>query len=218
MERDNRKPSEVVDDYWILAINEKKNYKIPRGNSGKWLVFEHKSEIDQLWRKIREATINGALGGSSKTSTAKPNRNAANNDFKVIFIYTADFSNTADVERIEKNIRELGIDNKLIYKLDKDVGKYQNQGHKNLSQKISYSQKYYQTLKWLNENKANKYIRFQGLNQKGKQRFRFQRLDIEKEAFELKKLIFTRLGFYIEQQKEISGEAFFSRNKNSCYK
>jgi len=206
MERDNRNPSEVVDSYWIVALNEKNNYEIQRGDSGKWLIFEHISQIDKLWVKIREATINGLLGGSSKTSTAKPNPNASD---KVICVYTADFSDKEDIERIENNIRKIGIENKLIYKLDKDVGKYQNQGHKNLSQKIGYATKYYETLEWLNRNKENKYISFQGLNRKGKKRFQFQRLDIDKEEFEIKKLTFNRIGFFIEKQSEIQGEAFF---------
>lgn len=208
MERDNRNPSEVDDVYWILAFNEKNNYKIQRGNSGKWLIFEHVSEIDNLWVKVREATMNGKLGGSSKTSTAKPNPNAFDNDFKVICVYTADFLNEEDVQRIEKELRKIGVENKLIYKLDRDVGKYQKKGDKNLSQKISYSKKYYDTLKWLNDNTENKYIRFLNVSQRGKKRFRFQRLDMDKETYEAKKIIFSRIGFFIEKQHEIKGEEF----------
>lgn len=209
MKQNNRNPSEVNDAYWILAFNEKDNYKIKRGNSGKWLVFEHISEIDNLWLKIREATVNGQLGGSSKTSTAKPNPNASDNDYKVICVYTADFSNKEDVKRIEYELRKIGVENKLIYKLDRDVGKYQNKGDKNLSQEISYSQRYFEALKWLEANPKNKYIRFIGKNLIGKKRYRFQRLDISKEEFEAKRIVLSRIGFNIEKQNEIKGEELF---------
>ena len=209
MKRDFRNPSEVFDAHWIYMYSDINNYEIQKGDSGKWLIFEHVSKIDELWAKVREATINGQFGECSKVSTAKPNRNASDSNFKVICIYTADFSNKEDVERIEKSIRGLGIENKLIYKLDKDAGKYHNQGHRKLSQQISYSKKYYDTLTWLNENNNNKYINFQGENRRGKKRFRFQRLDIPKEEFELKKQTFNRIGFYIENQKEINEEDFF---------
>ena len=91
----------------------------------------------------------------------------------------------------------------------KYIGKYKIKGDKKLSQKISYSKKYYDTINWLENNSENKYIKYQGLNGKGKKRFLFKRLDIDKEEFELKKIIFNRIGFYIEKQNEIIGEEFF---------
>ena len=89
MKKDFRNPSEVDDVHWIYMYSEIDNYHIQKGNSGKWLIFEHINEIDNLWIKIREATINGQFGESSKVSTAKPNRNASDNNFKVCLLYTS---------------------------------------------------------------------------------------------------------------------------------
>jgi len=33
---------------------------------GKWLIFVHKSTIDEVWAKIAKATVEGKLGTASK--------------------------------------------------------------------------------------------------------------------------------------------------------
>ena len=43
--------------------------------------------------------------------------------------FTEDFHYVKDVERVKDAIRSLGIENKLVYKLDKDVGKYAKSGY-----------------------------------------------------------------------------------------
>ncbi len=209
MDRDDRIPTEVSDVFWVLAFNEKANYHVKRGNSGKWLIFEHVSEIDAMWIKVREATRLGKLGGSSKTSTIKPNPNASDLNYKVICVYTSDFDDKADLKRIEENIRSLGIENKLIYKLDKDAGRYQNQGHKNLSQAISYCENYFVVQKWLQAHEVGKYIVLRGLNRAGKKRYRFRRVDLSPQEFERRKYRFRKLGFHIEMHSEILGEEFY---------
>ena len=210
MEKDLRNPSETIDSYWIYAENEKNNYTVKRANSGKWLIFEHKSKIDEIWSLIRKATTDGILGNSSKTSTNKSNKNASNADYCVICVFTANYNNHADVKRIEQNIRSLKITNKLIYKLDKDVGKYKNQGHQNLDQEYSYSNEYYLTLESISNGKGKENIQFIGLNSLNKKEFKFFKLNLTTKEYLLEKRELHRLGFNIHYDSDTDHSFTFS--------
>lgn len=135
----NRIPSQTTDRYWLVVIYTDYIFKKEKAQraSGKWLIFGSIEEIDELWLKIKTATLSGQLGPSTKVSTAKPNKNAADNNTRVICVFTEDFHNTEDVSRIETALRALGIKQKMVYKLDAHVGKYGHQGDNNLIQLIS---------------------------------------------------------------------------------
>jgi len=207
MERDDRIPSQVHDVLWIYANSEKNNYHIKRGRSGKWLIFEYKNEIDETWNQIKEATRNGLFGAKAKVATAKANPKASNADFKVICIYTADFDDKEDINRIEKSIRSLGIENKLIYKLNDHVPQHKE----DFNLKFRYSETYYKTVKWLEANPNNKHIQLIGMNRSGKNRFSFQQLNLDKDEFKSKILTLSKIGFYIENFQNIeNGKVIFS--------
>jgi len=201
-------PSQMLDNYWIYAHFQ--NYQFKRNKnereSGKWLIFEHISEIDETWKKVEMATVKGLLGPSSKVSTAKPNPNAFDPTAKVICVYTEDFKDKLDVDRIAKAIRSLGIENKLIYKFDRDIGKYSKDGFTKLSQEVRFSNKYEEVVAWLTTQSNDKYIRLLGTNKGNKSRYRFQRLDLSKMVFNQKIIRLKKLGFLFEQQNEIVGE------------
>ena len=201
-------PSQTLDAYWIYTYFQKYQFKKPKTEreSGKWLIFEHISEIDKTWEKIQKATVEGVLGPSSKVSTAKPNPNASDLSIKVICVYTEDFNDKLDVDRIAKAIRSLGIENKLIYKFDRDIGKYSKDGFANLSQEVRYSNAYEKVLTWLTTQPNDKYIRLLGTTKTGKSRFRFQRLDLSKTMFNQKNIKLKKLGFLFEKQNEILEE------------
>ncbi|TCI90574.1 putative phosphothreonine lyase domain-containing protein [Tenacibaculum sp. M341] len=209
MSPDQKSPSKVNDDYWIYAFNEKDNYTLKRGNSGKWMIFEHISGIDAVWFTIRESVINGQLGNSAKVSTAKTNKNALDPDYKVICIYTANFDNKEDVERIEKNIRALGINHKLIYKLDKDIGKYESKGYKNLAATFSYSEAYFNVLKKLKENSFNKHVSLIEKDHHGKPLFKFIKLNLNDTELNIEKRKLIRLGFQIKHQEKLNNNCFY---------
>ncbi|GAG02349.1 unnamed protein product, partial [marine sediment metagenome] len=44
----NRNPSEVTDVYWLYAKRKLINYPKHTKNSGKWLLFSNKDNIDML--------------------------------------------------------------------------------------------------------------------------------------------------------------------------
>ncbi len=129
-------PSEVTDAYWIYATRQKGAYpKSNPANSGKWLVFISVDNVDIVWKKIKIATENGQLGGTSKVATARPNPNATNNNMKVICVYTYDYTDKEDVMRVRQELRKIGIENKIPYKTDNATrqGQYQVKGNSRIS-------------------------------------------------------------------------------------
>ena len=130
-----KKPSRVTDVYWIFAYRKKGDYPQPSDNCGKWLVFVSDKEMDEIWEKIRNATQEGKLGLASKVATAKASSLTGGSTGKVICVYTYDWTDRKDVTRIRKELRKLGITNKIPYKSDKDTlsGKYQRTGHTRIS-------------------------------------------------------------------------------------
>jgi len=134
-------PSKTTDRYWLIAINKNHYFRKPKyeRESGKWLLFAEWREIDRLWPIIQEALLSGRLGHSVKVATRKENPNAADNETGVICIFTDDFNDTFDVLRVADALRQLGITQKLVYKLDRHVGKYEHRGHRNFPPMLSFS-------------------------------------------------------------------------------
>jgi hypothetical protein len=113
-------PTEVYDVFWIRAERvDPYNYPQPTERRGKWMIYAHVSEVDQVWITIRDAVVRGLLGSDAKVATMKPNANAVEPDRKVICIYTYDSEDKDDVLRILTSLREdLGIMRKAFYKED----------------------------------------------------------------------------------------------------
>src|SRR5947207_2224177 len=80
----NRKPSQVTEVYWLYAEGRTGNYPQPTSKSGKWLLYVPDDEIDTASERVKQATESGKLGGTSKVSTRKPNRNAVDPSKAVI--------------------------------------------------------------------------------------------------------------------------------------
>lgn len=132
-------PTNNIKVFWIYADNSRYIFQKPpvERTPGKWLLFASKAEINEIWNKIKTATEEGLLGPYSKVSTAKESNKGFDKNTFVICIFTEDFNNSKDVSRVESCIRDLGIQNKLSYKLNRDAGKYKKDGHSNLVQRIS---------------------------------------------------------------------------------
>lgn len=128
-------PSEVTEIYWIHAENNCVPYPASTKRSGKWLIFINKSQIDQVWRTIKQSLEYGELGSFAKVSTSLPNPNAQDPNKHVICVYTYDSDDVKDVMRIRQKLRELGITQKIPYKTDKATleRKYAIRGHKKIS-------------------------------------------------------------------------------------
>ena len=205
--RNERKPTETFETYWIFELNE--NYKFLKDRSeresGKWLIFEHKKHIDNTWELIKEATKNGLLGPSSKVSTSKPNLNSKDKNYYVICVFTEDYNNEEDLKRVEENLRKLGIENRLSYKLDKDVGKYERNGIKGLIKKESYSEKYNQIASNIDKLQVTSNIILISENEEEKI-YVLKRNNLIIEEYENKIIELRRLGFKFDYETEIKDE------------
>ncbi len=80
---------------------------------GKWLIFEDRRYIDEVWSRIATAVEQGRLGIAAKVSTLKQGKQE-----HVICVYTYNFLDRDDVRRIRNIIRELGIIQRIYYKPD----------------------------------------------------------------------------------------------------
>lgn len=132
-------PSKHDSKYWIYADYPKYIFQkpLPEREAGKWLIFESIEKIDVLWEKIKIATEKGNLGPYSKVSTIKEKDQKFDKSKFVICVYTENFHFKEDIERIEEEIRKIGIKNDLFYKLNRDAGKYEHDGYQDLIKIIS---------------------------------------------------------------------------------
>ncbi|KXA93320.1 hypothetical protein AKJ65_06415 [candidate division MSBL1 archaeon SCGC-AAA259E19] len=84
--------------------------------SGKWLIYREEDKIVSTWNKIRNSVKKGKLGNTAKCSTKKKQRGKGG-DY-VICVYTLNYLNKKDVFRVRKNLRQIGVSEKLYYKPD----------------------------------------------------------------------------------------------------
>ena len=87
--------------------------------------------LDLRHHRVRDATVAGDLGISAKVSTARPNPDSRD-DRKVVYVYTRDWSDEADVMRVRERLRALGVTERIGYKrnLETFAGEYSEKGKK----------------------------------------------------------------------------------------
>jgi hypothetical protein len=123
-------PSKTSQMYWIvLDAPGSAPEAIEDENAGKWLIFQEPDVADAAWKKVRDATVALELGISAKVSTAKPNPDSRDNR-KVIYVYTKDWVDEADVMRVREKLRELGFVERIGYKrnIETFAGEYAKKG------------------------------------------------------------------------------------------
>lgn len=123
-------PTKTTQMYWIvLDAPGSAPEAIEDENAGKWLIFQEPDAVDAAWKKVRDATVSLQLGISAKVSTAKPNPDSRDNR-KVIYVYTKDWADEADVMRVREKLRELGFTDRIGYKrnLETFAGEYATRG------------------------------------------------------------------------------------------
>ncbi len=125
-------PSKTTRIYWIV---QDAPGPLERGlddeQVGKWLIFVPPEEADEAWTKVRDGTVKGLLGISAKVSTAKPNSDSRD-ERTVIYVYTRDWADEADVMRVRKRLRDLGFADRIGYKRNIETyrGEYSEEGRK----------------------------------------------------------------------------------------
>ena len=123
-------PSKTTQMYWIVQdAPGSAPEAIEDENAGKWLIFQEPGLVDPAWKKIRDATMAHDLGISAKVSTSKPNPESRDNR-KVIYIYTKDWADEADVMRVREKLRTLGFSERIGYKrnIETFAGQYAKKG------------------------------------------------------------------------------------------
>ncbi|MDD1695866.1 MAG: DUF1917 domain-containing protein [Methanoregula sp.] len=123
-------PSRTTQMYWIVQdAPGSAPEAIEDENAGKWLIFQEPGLADAAWKKVRDATVNLDLGISAKVSTSKPNPESRDNR-KVIYVYSKDWADEADVMRVREKLRELGFVDRIGYKrnIETFAGEYAKKG------------------------------------------------------------------------------------------
>ncbi|GKZ22108.1 hypothetical protein AbraIFM66951_008844 [Aspergillus brasiliensis] len=86
--------------------------------SGKWMLFVSSEKVDEVWGVVAEATAKGELGFGAKVATAAATAAAVDDNengvgsarkARLIAIYTKDFRDKADVERVLRKMVELKL-------------------------------------------------------------------------------------------------------------
>ena len=125
-------PSKTTRIHWIV---QDAPGPVERGVAdeqvGKWLIFAPPDRVDEAWRTVRDETARGTLGISAKVSTAKPNPDSRDGR-AVIYVYTRDWADEADVMRVRERLRDLGFAERLGYKRNVETyrGEYSEEGRK----------------------------------------------------------------------------------------
>ena len=129
----------MTNGYWMYAQRKEGTYPAHASRGGKWLIFVSSHIAQATWNKVRTALEEGRLGSLAKASTAKHGPRSQDSRHGVICVYTYDWKDREDVERIREELRKMGITRKIPYKTDEDTerGTYSASG----SEKIS---KYYE--------------------------------------------------------------------------
>ncbi|KAK4143472.1 uncharacterized protein C8A04DRAFT_37471 [Dichotomopilus funicola] len=87
--------------------------------SGKWMLFPHEKEVNEVWRTVCEGVEAGQLGTGAKVATAGIGQNPT----RLICVYTVDFTDVADVGRVLFGLVNLGLvpadmSREITYKCD----------------------------------------------------------------------------------------------------
>lgn len=115
------RPSRFTGDHYLHATGPQPAEGSVR-RPGKWLIFVSRSRIDALWDTIRRAVKAGRLGHAAKVSTALPDPQSPDPKKHVIWVYTSNEDDPADVRRVRDALRQLGISWKIPYKSDATAG------------------------------------------------------------------------------------------------
>lgn len=74
--------------------------------SGKWMLFCSADAVNDAWATVATATANNALGVAAKVATKSEGDDRTE---QLICVYTADFTDRDDVERVALKLKQLGL-------------------------------------------------------------------------------------------------------------
>jgi Domain of unknown function (DUF1917) len=83
---------------------------------GKWMLFPSAHMVDDIWRRVAKATLDGTLGYAAKVATDN-----GSDRQRLICVYTEDFADEKDVQRVLDKMQELNLikgEQGIYYKCD----------------------------------------------------------------------------------------------------
>lgn len=94
--------------------------------AGKWLWFPPLSYLDQAWATVCAGVRENRLSYRAKVGTLRNARPGSGDTRRPICIFTLDWRDTQEVERVLHALRDAGIKDSLHYKTDHDTreGRY----------------------------------------------------------------------------------------------
>lgn len=125
-----RNPSITYDTMWLYAAQPDLKEFQSNETTGKWCIFRHEDEIDDLWNKIAILASKGEIllaKCSTALNTTFYNIHAKREDrTHIICVYTNDWSDKDDLLKVRKVLRSIGVAEEIGYKRDIDTraGKY----------------------------------------------------------------------------------------------
>lgn len=75
--------------------------------TGKWMLFPTVNNVPRTWRTICEAVSENRLGPEAKLATGS--NKAEDDGIRVICVYTKDFRDVEDIERVVRALDDLGL-------------------------------------------------------------------------------------------------------------
>ncbi|EGR48871.1 uncharacterized protein TRIREDRAFT_22168 [Trichoderma reesei QM6a] len=75
--------------------------------TGKWMLFCPTTEVNEVWEIVAKATANNELGIAAKVAPRSPLEDPRKD--RLLCVYTADFTDMADVGRVLQKLRELKL-------------------------------------------------------------------------------------------------------------
>ncbi|KAK6854742.1 hypothetical protein PG995_009835 [Apiospora arundinis] len=95
----NKAGREATGDILDLALNL-------RVRCGKWMIFSPVHAVNDIWALVAKATANNELGIAAKVA---PRSAVDQRTERLICVYTADFSDKADVQKVAAKLKQLGL-------------------------------------------------------------------------------------------------------------
>ena len=108
-------PSKDGSCFWHQALSPATSSFSSNDKTGKWCVMLTAAEVDSAWAKIKAAVNDNRLLCAKAATRLSSERHGGS---FVICVYTADWTDEADLRRTRGVLRELGFDKPLRYKRD----------------------------------------------------------------------------------------------------
>lgn len=99
----------INENHWLTQENEKHRQRLEK--MGCWLIYGKSEQLKLTWKKIQRHTSLGKLGVESRINVVKGREEAD----CVISIYTADYTDEAEVKKVREKLKELGFTEPLQY-------------------------------------------------------------------------------------------------------